>query len=76
METCYKALKTEIIKELQLKSRSFELEPEITSKLLKKGYKIYEVPISYNPRTAEEGKKIGVKDGFTAIMTLIYYRLR
>lgn len=75
METCYKALKTEVIMDLELKSKGFELEPEITSKLLRKGYKIYEVAISYDPRTSEEGKKIGMKDGFTAIKTLIHYRL-
>jgi len=57
METCYKLCATKILNELDLKSERFEIEPEITCKILKKGYKIKEVPISYNPR--KEGKKIG-----------------
>lgn len=76
METCYKALDAETFKNLEISSKRFDLEPEITSKLLKKGYRIKEIPISYNPRTRGDGKKINIKDGFQAIQTLTKYRLR
>ncbi len=73
METCYKLCSRKILLELQLKSRGFEIEPEITCKILKRGYKIKEIPVSYNPR--KKGKKIGWKDGFRAIFTIMRYRL-
>ena len=57
-----------------LQSRRFEIEPEITAKVLKRGYTIFEVPISYNGREFHEGKKITWRDGFTAVSTLIKYR--
>lgn len=72
--TCYKAFDREIFKEISFESNGFEWEPEITAKILKKGYKIHEVPISYYPRKTNEGKKIKAKDGFKAIATLIKYR--
>lgn len=72
--TCYKMFRTEIIKNIELKCKGFEFCPEITAKVLKKGYKIYEVPISYKPRKVKEGKKIRWKDGLIAIWTLIKYR--
>ncbi len=75
METAYKAFRSEIIKSLKLKCHRFEFEPEITAKLLLNGHQITEVPISYNPRTGEEGKKINWRDGLTAIKTLLKYRL-
>ncbi len=74
METCYKCMKSEIIKSINLKENDFRIEPEITAKLIKKGCKIVEVPISYNPRTFEEGKKINWVDGLKAFVTIIKYR--
>jgi len=74
METCYKLIKTDIFKSLNLKSQRFEIEPEITAKLIKKGYKIFEVPISYKGRSYHEGKKIGWLDGLMTIWTLIKLR--
>lgn len=74
METCYKMFKTKIIKELNLSSNGFEIEPELTIKTLKKGYKIYEVPISYKPRSYHEGKKITAVDGIKTIWAIIRYR--
>lgn len=73
--TAYKMFKTEIIKALNLKSKRFEFCPEVTAKVLKKGYKIVEVPINYKGRTVEEGKKIKWQDGFSAFWTLLKYRL-
>jgi len=73
--TCYKMFKTKVIKSLNLKCRGFEFCPEITAKMRKKGYRIFEVPISYNPRSIKEGKKINWKDGIIAIWTLIKYRI-
>jgi len=72
--TCYKMFRTEIIKNLSLKCKGFEFCPEVTAKIRKKGIKIYEVPIRYNPRSIKEGKKIRWKDGIIAIWTLIKYR--
>lgn len=72
METCYKCIKTDIIKNLNLTSKRFEFEPEITAKILKKGYRIHEVPISYYGR--RKGKKIGFRDGLQAIWCLLKYR--
>jgi len=74
METCYKFCRKEIMKGINLKSRRFDMEPEITSKIIKKGYKIKEIPIDYNPRTEEQGKKIKSKDGLAAIWALLKYR--
>ena len=74
METGYKAFKTEIIKSINLKENSFGIEPEITIKLALKNFRFYEVGISYNGRTYEEGKKIKIKDFFIAIYCLIKYR--
>lgn len=74
METCYKLVRTDLLKSLNLKGLRFEIEPEITAKLLKRGIKIYEVPISYFPR--KKGKKIKMKDGFVALKTLLEIRLK
>jgi glycosyltransferase involved in cell wall biosynthesis len=74
METCYKCFRRDVISGLVLRSRAFEIEPEITAKILKRGYTIFEVPISYNGRAFHEGKKISWKDGFSAIRTLVRYR--
>ncbi len=73
--TCYKVFHREIIKNIKLKGNKFEWEPEITAKMLKRGYKIHEIPISYRPRTFEEGKKIDWKDGVQAVWTLLKYRI-
>jgi glycosyltransferase involved in cell wall biosynthesis len=74
METAYKVFKTDVIKNLRLRCVGFDIEPEITAQLLKSGYTIYEVPIDYNPRTTQEGKKISWRDGIKAIYTLLKYR--
>ena len=74
METCYKVFKKEVIGSIKLKSRGFDFEPEITAKILKKGYKITEVPIDFVARKFDEGKKITWKDGIKALYYLIKYR--
>lgn len=74
METCYKCFKREIIQAVDIKENRFGFEPEITAKVTKMGIKIKEVPISYYPRTNEEGKKIGLRDGFRAIYCILKYR--
>lgn len=74
METCYKVFRAEIIRDIPLHSRRFDFEPEVTAKILKRGYRIYEVPISYNGREWDEGKKISWRDGVIALWTLIRYR--
>jgi dolichol-phosphate mannosyltransferase len=75
METCYKMFKKEVLIGIDLKSRGFELEPEITTKIIKKGYKIIEVPIKYHARKIEEGKKLKpIKDGVKALWYLIKHR--
>lgn len=74
METCYKLFYRKVIDGMALNSNRFEIEPEITAKLLKRGHKILEVPIKVKPRTHEQGKKINWKDGFTALLILIKYR--
>lgn len=74
METCYKCFRRDVIADMPLRSRRFEIEPELTAKILKRGYAIFEVPISYNGRAFHEGKKISWHDGLTAVRTLIKYR--
>ena len=74
METCYKLFEVEKVREIPLHSRRFEFEPELTTKLLKRGYKIVEVPISYSGRSYDEGKKIKPQDGLIALWTLFKYR--
>ena len=75
METGYKVFRREVIKGMDLKAKRFDFEPEITAKILKKGYKIYEVPIGFTGRKFEEGKKITWLDGIKAAYYLIKYRL-
>ena len=76
METCYKMIKSEIVKSIEIKENRFGIEPEITAKIAKiKGVRIYEVGISYYGRTYEEGKKIGWKDGFRAIYCIVKYNM-
>ena len=74
METCYKAFKAEFIKDINIESERFDFEPEITAKMLKKGARLKEVPISYNGRGQDEGKKITYLDGLDAIIALIKFR--
>ena len=75
METCYKVFRADVVKGIPLRARGFEFEPEITAKLLKRGHRIYEVPISYNGREFDEGKKIRPwRDGTLALWSLIKYR--
>ena len=74
METCYKLFDVEVIRSIPLRARGFELEPEITAKILKRGYRIYEVPIRYAGREYHEGKKIQGSDAFKAMWTLFKYR--
>ena len=73
METCYKCFEREVIQSVDIKENRFGFEPEITAKIADMKIKIKEVPISYNPRTNEEGKKIGFKDGVRAIIVICKY---
>lgn len=75
METCYKAFRADVLKSIPLRSNRFGIEPEITAKIAKRGWTVYEVPISYNGRRYSEGKKIGWKDGVSAIRTIVKYWL-
>lgn len=75
METCYKVMRTDIMRSLRLESNDFRLEPEITAKVLRQGHRIYEVPVSYLGRTYEEGKKMKPIQGLYAIFALLKYRL-
>lgn len=74
METCYKVFRADVIKSFLIKSNKFDFEPEITAKVLKRKYKLYEMPISYYGRDFAEGKKITWRDGFAAIWALVKYR--
>jgi glycosyltransferase involved in cell wall biosynthesis len=74
METCYKCFRADVIKDIPLRSRRFEFEPEITAKVLKRGHRIFEVPISYYGREVHEGKKISWRDAPIAFWTLFKYR--
>ena len=74
METCYKAFKADFIKGIEIKSDRFDFEPEITAKVLKRGARLFELPISYYGREFSEGKKITWRDGIHAIIALIKYR--
>ena len=74
METCYKAFKTEFLKDITIKSDRFDFEPEITAKVLKKGARLYELPISYYGREYAEGKKITWIDGIHALWALVKFR--
>ena len=73
METCYKAFRADIIKDIRIEQKRFGFEPEITAKIAKKKIRIYETGISYYGRSYDEGKKIGWKDGFRAIYCIIRY---
>jgi len=74
METGYKVFRREVIEGMKIRSQRFNFEPEFTAKILKRKYRIFEVPITFNPRDYEEGKKIGLKDAFEAVWALVRYR--
>lgn len=74
METGYKVFRTSVLASIHLEAKRFDFEPEFTAKVLKKGYQIYEVPISYFGRKFEEGKKLTWRDGIAAVWTLVKYR--
>lgn len=74
METGYKLFRREVLEKIKIRSKRFDFEPEITAKLLKRKVRIFEVPISFNPRDYSEGKKIGLKDAVQALWTLFKYR--
>jgi len=76
METCYKMFRREVVQSMTIESRRFGIEPEITAKVARRGYRVFEVPISYYGRTYEEGKKIGLKDAFSALWTIIRHAVR
>jgi len=75
METGYKVFRKEVLQEVKLRANRFDFEPEFTAKILKRKVSIYEVPISFNPRNYEDGKKIKLKDAFSAIWALLKYRI-
>ncbi len=75
METCYKAFRTDLLKTIPIRSDDFGLEPELTAKVAKRGFRVYEVPINYNGRTYAEGKKITWRDGVRAFWVMLKYRL-
>jgi glycosyltransferase involved in cell wall biosynthesis len=74
METCYKLFDRTVLDGIVIRANRFDFEPEITAKLLRRGHRIYEVPISYSGREVSEGKKISWRDGFSALYTLVRYR--
>ncbi|MEQ1758983.1 MAG: glycosyltransferase family 2 protein [Vicinamibacterales bacterium] len=74
METCYKVMRVEVLRSMTLRSNAFDIEPELTAKIFKRGYRVYEVPITYDGRGYDEGKKITWADGFSALWTLLKYR--
>lgn len=75
METGYKLFRRALLQDIRIRSNRFDFEPEITAKLLKRKARIFEVPISFNPREYSEGKKIGLSDAFAAVWALLKYRL-
>jgi glycosyltransferase involved in cell wall biosynthesis len=74
METCYKVMRTSVLRSMRLESNGFGIEPELTAKIFKRGLRVYEVPISYDGRGYDEGKKIGWRDGVVAVWVLLKYR--
>ena len=76
METCYKVMRTEVLRSLTLESDGFGIEPELTAKIFKRQYRVYEVPITYDGRSFDEGKKITWRDGLVALWVLLENRFR
>ena len=76
METCYKVMRSAVAHSLELTAERFDIEPQITARLLRRGHRIYEVPVRFEPRSRVQGKKIGWRDGLRAIQVLLAERLR
>jgi glycosyltransferase involved in cell wall biosynthesis len=76
METCFKVMRTEVLRSMTLDSNGFGIEPELTAKIFKRHYRVYEVPITYDGRGYDEGKKITWRDGLVALWVLLKYRFR
>jgi glycosyltransferase involved in cell wall biosynthesis len=76
METCYKIMRTEVARSLQLDANRFDIEPQITARVLRRGHRIHELPVSFEPRSRAQGKKIGWRDGVRAIDVLLRERFR
>ena len=74
METGYKVFRREVVEGMTIRAKRFDFEPEFTAKVLKRNHRIFEVPISFNPRDYSQGKKIKLKDAFEAVWTLLIYR--
>ena len=74
METCYKMMRVDVLRSMTLDSNGFGIEPEITAKVFKRGYRVYEIPITYDGRSYDEGKKITWRDGVVALWVLLKYR--
>ena len=74
METCYKVMKVAVLRSMTLRSNGFGIEPELTAKIFKRGYRVYEVPITYAGRNYDQGKKITWTAGFVALWVLVKYR--
>ena len=74
METCYKVMRTDVLRSMTLRSNGFGIEPELTAKIFKRGYRVYEIPITYDGRGYDEGKKIGWRDGVVALWVLLRFR--
>lgn len=74
METCYKVMRTDVLRSMTLDSNGFGIEPEMTAKIFKRNYRVYEVPITYDGRGYDEGKKITWRDGIVALWVLLKYR--
>lgn len=74
METCYKVMRTEVLRSMRLEANGFGIEPELTAKIFKRRYRVYEVPITYDGRGYDEGKKITWRDGLVALWVLLKYR--
>jgi glycosyltransferase involved in cell wall biosynthesis len=76
METCYKVMRAEVVRGMRLESNGFGIEPEMTAKIFKRGYRVYEVPITYDGRGYDQGKKITWRDGLVALWVLLKFRFR
>jgi hypothetical protein len=74
METCYKVMRIDVLRSMTLDSNGFGIEPEITAKVFKRGCRVYEIPITYDGRSYDEGKKITWRDGVVALWVLLKYR--
>jgi hypothetical protein len=74
METCYKVMRVDVLRSFTLQSNGFGIEPELTAKIFKRGFRVYEVPITYTGRGYDEGKKITWRAGFEALWVLLKYR--